>query len=206
MPHRFSTTRTLPENPSLAQLRKQAKELLKAYRSGDEAALCEVERFERDPDPAQFVLRDAQRVLARAYGFSSWTRLKQHVDGLHLDAFCQAAENGDVASVLKMAKTRPELVNRDAAEFRASALHRAVVKRNAEVTRVLMELGADLLEPLDLGFSKCRMVVAGKPEIERKLDNVLSPVRVASKFPRVAQHYFRKRGVPFTVFKLSGSV
>lgn len=71
---------------------------------------------------------------------------------------------------------------------------------------VLMEVGADLLEPLDLGISKCRMVVAGKPELERKLDNLLSPVRVASKFPRVAQNYFRKKGVPCTVFKLSGSV
>lgn len=71
---------------------------------------------------------------------------------------------------------------------------------------VLMEVNADLLEPLDLGFSKCRMVVAGKPEIERKLDNYLSPVRVASKFPGVAQHHFRKRGVPCTVFKLGGSV
>ena len=71
---------------------------------------------------------------------------------------------------------------------------------------VLMEAEADLLEPLDLGFSKCRMVVAGKPELERKLDNLLSPVRVASKFPRVAQHYFRKKGVPCTVFKLTGSV
>lgn len=71
---------------------------------------------------------------------------------------------------------------------------------------VLMEVNADLLEPLDLGFSRCRMVVAGKARLERKLDNLLSPVRVASKFPRVAQHHFRKRGVPCTVFKLSGSV
>lgn len=71
---------------------------------------------------------------------------------------------------------------------------------------VLMEVGADLLEPLDLGFAKCRMVVAGRPEIERKLDNLLSPVRVASKFPRVAQHFFLKKGTPCTVFKLSGSV
>jgi ATP phosphoribosyltransferase len=69
-----------------------------------------------------------------------------------------------------------------------------------------MEAGADLLEPLDLGFARCRMVVAGKPEIERRHDNLLSPVRVASKFPRVAAHYFRKKGVPCTVFKLSGSV
>jgi ATP phosphoribosyltransferase len=71
---------------------------------------------------------------------------------------------------------------------------------------VLMEVGADLLEPLDLGFARCRMVVAGKPEIERRLDNLLSPVRVASKFPRVTTHYFRKKGIPCTVFKLSGSV
>lgn len=71
---------------------------------------------------------------------------------------------------------------------------------------VLMEVDADLLEPLDLGFSRCRMVVAGKPEFERRLDNLLSPVRVASKFPRIAQHHFRKKGVPCTVFKLSGSV
>jgi ATP phosphoribosyltransferase len=71
---------------------------------------------------------------------------------------------------------------------------------------VLMEATAELLEPLDLGFSRCRMVVAGKPELERKGDNLLSPVRVASKFPRVATHHFQKSGVPFSVFKLSGSV
>lgn len=71
---------------------------------------------------------------------------------------------------------------------------------------VLMELAPDLLEPVDLGFSKCRMVVAGKPSIVRSLDNTLSPVRVASKFPRVARLHFEKRGVPSVVFKLSGSV
>lgn len=70
----------------------------------------------------------------------------------------------------------------------------------------LMELSPDLLEPLDLGFAKCRMVVAGKPELERKGDNLLSPVRIASKYPRVATNFFRKKGVPATVFKLSGSV
>jgi hypothetical protein len=65
-------TRTLPKKPSLAQLRKQAKGLLKSYRAGKQAAVAEIERFERSPDPAHFALADAQRVLARAYGFSSW--------------------------------------------------------------------------------------------------------------------------------------
>src|ERR1700722_3016646 len=64
-------TRTLPHKPSLAQIRKQAKELLNSYRAGKEAAVAEVERFERSPDPANFALADAQRVLGRAYGFSS---------------------------------------------------------------------------------------------------------------------------------------
>ena len=49
-------TRTLPHNPSLPQLRKQAKELLKACRAGEEAAVAEVERLERSPVPANFAL------------------------------------------------------------------------------------------------------------------------------------------------------
>jgi hypothetical protein len=55
--------RSLPARPSLEQLHKRAKELLKAYRTGDVAAVGEVERFERQPDPAKFTLADAQRVL-----------------------------------------------------------------------------------------------------------------------------------------------
>jgi hypothetical protein len=59
-------TRTLPHKPSLAQLRKQAQDLLNSYRAGKDAAVAEVERFERSPDPGNFALADAQRVLARA--------------------------------------------------------------------------------------------------------------------------------------------
>lgn len=62
----FAPTRTLPTRPSLEQLRKQAKELLNAYRAGDVTAVAEVERFESQPDPAKFALADAQRVFARA--------------------------------------------------------------------------------------------------------------------------------------------
>jgi ankyrin repeat protein len=136
-------TRTLPHKPSLAQLRKQAKELLKSYRAGKEAAVAEVERFERSPDPANFALADAQRALARAYGFSSWPALKDHVDGLNFAALLAAAEAGDVAAVRRIAKARPDLINPNHAEFRDSALHRAVLRRNEELTRVLMQLGVD---------------------------------------------------------------
>jgi ankyrin repeat protein len=135
-------TRTLPNKPSLAQLRKQAKELRKAYRARREAAVAEVERFERSPDPANFALADAQRVLARAYGFASWTALKNHLKGVNLAALIAAAEAGDVAAVRRLIKARPDLINQHAGSG-GGALHCAVLSRNEELTRVLMQFGAD---------------------------------------------------------------
>lgn len=138
-------TRSLPDRPSFRQLRKQAKELLKSYRAGEPDAAAEVGQFEADPDPATFALVDAQRVLARAYGFSSWTKLKQHVDGPDVKDFCEAVDAGDVATVRKLVKVRPELVNiaRGGSFGERIALHFAVLNRDAEMTRVLMELGSD---------------------------------------------------------------
>jgi ankyrin repeat protein len=135
-------TRTLPSNPSLAQLRKQAKELLRSYRAGNEVAVAEVERFERNPDPANFTLADAQRVLARAYGILSWSALKDHIEAVNFPTLLAAAEAGDAAAVRKLAKTRPELI-RDQAGLRDGALRRAVLSRNEELTCILMQLGAD---------------------------------------------------------------
>jgi hypothetical protein len=142
MSSQSAPSRTLPDTPSLAQLRKQAKELFKAYCAGKDAAVAEVERFERSPDSAHFALADAQRVLARAYGFSSWSALKDHVEGVNFPALLAAAEAGDAAAVRRLAKTRPDLINHHAG-LRDSALRRAVQHRNEELTRVLMQLGAD---------------------------------------------------------------
>jgi ankyrin repeat protein len=98
--------------------------------------------FERSSDPTNFALADAQRVLARAYGFSSWPALKDHVEGVNFQAFLAAVEAGDEAAVRRIAKARPDLVNQHA-PLHGSALHRTVLRRNEELTRVLMQLGAD---------------------------------------------------------------
>ena len=74
-------SRTLAARPDLDQLRRQAKELLAAFRSGDEDAIAEVRVRYRHVDPARFALHDAQLVLARSYGFDSWPKLKTYVDG-----------------------------------------------------------------------------------------------------------------------------
>jgi len=136
--------RRLPEQPNLEQLRKQAKELLQGYRSGDAAAVAEVHRFELKPDKESFALSDAQRVLARAYGFASWLKLKAFVDGANVARFMGAARSGDLARVRSMLGSRPELVGMDTAgndEHRA--IHHAVLRRDVAMVRLLIEAGAD---------------------------------------------------------------
>src|SRR6187455_204101 len=77
-----SADREWPHRPNFDQFQHQAKDLLKAYRGGDANAVAEVQRHEQAPDPAAFALRDAQRVLARSYGFPSWQKLKRYVQTL----------------------------------------------------------------------------------------------------------------------------
>ena len=136
--------RRLPSAPNLEQLKKQAKELLEEFRSGDAAAVAEVRQFERSPDPEDFALNDAQRVLARAYGFASWTKLKAFVDGVTVTRFAEAAQSGDLAQVRSMLALRPELVGMDGAGGdERRALHYAVMRRDASMVKLLMEAGAD---------------------------------------------------------------
>jgi hypothetical protein len=105
----------LPARPSLEQLRKQAKELLRAYRAGDSAV---VERFRafgpRRAGPSRAkgaTLADAQFVLAREYGFESWVKLARHVKAVQGAAPEQferlandlvAAYEGDAASLRRV--------------------------------------------------------------------------------------------------------
>ncbi|MFL6213924.1 MAG: ATP phosphoribosyltransferase [Blastocatellia bacterium] len=71
---------------------------------------------------------------------------------------------------------------------------------------VLMESQADVHEPLDLGFGRCRLVVAGRGESASRGYNPLATARVATKYPRLTADYFQRRGVPVELIHLSGSV
>ncbi|HMJ60495.1 MAG TPA: hypothetical protein VK493_01990 [Bryobacteraceae bacterium] len=66
---------SLPARPSLEQLQKQAKDLLRQYRGGESVAR---QRFHA----AIPRLADAQFVIAREYGFETWAKLKQHIEAL----------------------------------------------------------------------------------------------------------------------------
>jgi len=141
---RPAPTRRLPAHPHLEQLRKQAKELLERYRAGDPAAVSEVQQFERRPDPSTFALNDAQRVLARAYGYESWPRLKAFVDGVNVARFIDAVRSGDLAQVRALLAGRPELIHMDVSESNEHrGIHYAVLRRDAAMVRLLMEAGSD---------------------------------------------------------------
>jgi hypothetical protein len=71
------STPRLPERPSLEQLRKQAKELLRQLRSGDVSATTRLHAHK--PDVSEPILADAQYVLAREHGFESWPKLVHHI-------------------------------------------------------------------------------------------------------------------------------
>lgn len=74
-------TISLPMDPDFGQLRKKARELQRAVRSGEPDALALVAEFHPDgPPSATFQLSVAQLVLARQYGFASWPRLRRHVE------------------------------------------------------------------------------------------------------------------------------
>jgi len=136
--------RRLPKNPHLDQLRKQAKDLLAAYRDSESGAVAEVARYERNADPASFALHDAQRVLARSYGFASWSKLKAFVDGATAARFLDAVRAKDLAQVRALLASRPELVSMGTdALGEQRAIHFAVINRDAPMTRYLMEAGAD---------------------------------------------------------------
>ena len=69
---------------------------------------------------------------------------------------------------------------------------------------VLLEAGSDVYEPLDLGFGRCRLMVARPRDAHG--DPRSSALRVATKYPRVATNYFLERGVSVEVVRLAGSV
>jgi ankyrin repeat protein len=97
-----SMNRSLPSKPSLEHLKKQAKELLAAYGSGQEDAVRRVRTY-FDPG-VRITLAKVQLVLAREHGFASWSELKrqiEHGEAPSVDDFVQAAlDNGPRAAEL----------------------------------------------------------------------------------------------------------
>lgn len=130
--------RALPPRPSLAQYRKQAKDLLHAARAGDPEAAERMSRCPRVRDDAgagghaEYLLADAQFVIAREYGFGSWPPFASHVEGLErpdpsvarFEAAADAVISGDEPVLAQLLRDDPALVRtRSARAHHATLLH-----------------------------------------------------------------------------------
>jgi ATP phosphoribosyltransferase len=70
----------------------------------------------------------------------------------------------------------------------------------------LLEENRRVYEVLDLGFGKCRMCVCGPEEAKKLLQNH-ERIRVATKYPVIAQNYFyNTKHQTVDLIKLNGSV
>lgn len=127
MPTPSSPVRPIPARPNLRMDRKRAKSLLAAARRGEPDALQRLTahhpRFADQTDLAalrqKVALHDAQLVVAREYGFSSWPRWKQFVELRKLDraaragALVTAACSNNIRKARVLLDSEPQLASFD---------------------------------------------------------------------------------------------
>ena len=68
---------------------------------------------------------------------------------------------------------------------------------------VLLETQPDVYELLDLQLGRCRLAVAAKNGWQEDLS---LPLRVATKYPRVAKEYYEAQGRQIEIIRLNGSI
>ena len=68
---------------------------------------------------------------------------------------------------------------------------------------ILLEYAPDVYELFDLDIGKCRMAVAACKGFR---DNTERTLRVATKFPNIAQTFYAKKGRDIDIIKLNGSI
>lgn len=68
---------------------------------------------------------------------------------------------------------------------------------------VLLEGGNDVYELLDLNFGKCRMAEAAPVGFREDRQR---PLRVATKYPNIARHFYAAQSREIEIIKLNGSI
>jgi ankyrin repeat protein len=149
----------LPPSPSLEQLKKQAKSLLKRQQAADSEALTRIrENHPRCRNLSQeqvaaspFALADAQLVIASEYGFPSWSKLQSHVKTLEaasstagaVASLRDAAGRGDLARLNMLLDAHPQLIDERGGEGVRTPLHQAVFGNSEAAVKLLLERGAN---------------------------------------------------------------
>jgi ankyrin repeat protein len=125
--------RDLPPRPHLDHLKNEAKTLQRAFERGDADVVARVTAVLG----ARAALKrtEAQRVIAREYGFASWARLRTHVEASRgvddaITAFLDAVQQQDERRARQVLQTEPRIVT--------ASLHVAAVLGDAAAVQRLI--------------------------------------------------------------------
>jgi len=147
---------SLPENPNLDWLRKQAKRRLDELRVANPSAQ----------------LSDAQFDLARQYGFASWRALKAHIDALTTDGrLFEAARNGELAKLTELLDANPDKLFARDKPYEWTLLHAAAHNGRLGAVNLLLDRGLDVnaREKGDNTYPMHWAAAAGHVDVVRRL-------------------------------------
>ncbi len=74
---------------------------------------------------------------------------------------------------------------------------------------VLLERKSSVVEIGDTRKGQCRLAIAGPREVAKRFEShesSMTGLRIATKYPRVAEEYFRSRGIQVELLHLHGSI
>lgn len=155
-------SKSLPSRPNLDHLKYQAKDLLKAWKTGNPESYARTREFhpkfahksEHEVQHTRFSLSDAKLVVAREYGFKSWSKLKAYVRQSNarviaapvLEEFRRAFGARDASKVRELLQQHPvarAAINEPLFPFDAPALVHVAGQGDLALVDVLLEFGAD---------------------------------------------------------------
>jgi ATP phosphoribosyltransferase len=111
-----------------------------------------------------------------------------------VDRALVASLGDDFQAIFVRAADIPEYVADGAADLGVTGLD------------LVEESGRSVERVLDLGFGRCRLVVAVRDEsIATGATDIAAGTRVATSFPRIASRYFETLGIPIEIAPVSGS-
>jgi ankyrin repeat protein len=147
----------LPEQPDLDQARRQAKELLRAAKGGDSAALARLAAVS-----APLTLAGAQLALARELGLPSWAALVREIEARNASIpenvvrFLRSSVNLQIGAAARMLDENPALAQ---SGFPAAVVLGDAARVEAELRR---DRGAAARVDLGSGWSALHLACASR--------------------------------------------